>query len=550
MNSTINTTFAKLSETLLSPTHYQRSLIRPILSTIVLCLVVYQLIKYFTSDLPPFGSGLKRLPGPISTVPYLGRIHDVDRMHAWDSMKKFSDQYDGLFSCTLGGETHIWVAREDIAQDLLCKNAAISSARGDLGAYPGVTQDRKYLPLLGYTKHLIRQKKFAHAMVTRNVDRKYYGHISLEAKRFLHEILMRPEDFFDLIPLFCARVSARLAYGDAQSAPEHVRNAGTFISQLGPSGPITNLVPLLRFLPELLVPDIRTVRLRQEAEERLWRRCFTEAENTMKEGQHETYTNASLRTKAGGNGENLLFEDKDEAMYAVGMLCTVSIFTIGGPAVLFVLAMVLHPEWQRKIREEIDIVVSEEMVDLKHSPQLPTLRAAILEAIRWRTTVPLGVPRLLEKNYTFDGYHFPKDAVVHVLDIALSRDPERYLNPSEYNPGRWLDEKSPNYKTPLTEYPRLKGHHIFGRGRRMCPGQDLAEAELFVLCGNLLKFFDLRPKLDRKGNPIWPDPDRWGTDVIGGPLPFECNIEIRDEGKRICVERAYFGTFGDKIQSM
>lgn len=66
-------------------------------------------------------------------------------------MKRFNDQYKGLFSCTLGGETHIWVGRQDIAQDLLCKHGAISSARADLGAYPEVTEQYKYLPLMGYT---------------------------------------------------------------------------------------------------------------------------------------------------------------------------------------------------------------------------------------------------------------------------------------------------------------------------------------------------------------------------------------------------------------
>lgn len=120
------------------------------LATLVFFLA-YRCFRYFTSELPPFGSGLKRLPGPVSTLPYLGRIHDVDRMQVWTAMKKFSDQYNGLFACTLGGETHIWVAREDVAQDLLVRNAAISFARADIGAYPGVTQDHKYLPLLGYT---------------------------------------------------------------------------------------------------------------------------------------------------------------------------------------------------------------------------------------------------------------------------------------------------------------------------------------------------------------------------------------------------------------
>jgi hypothetical protein len=148
INSTINGTLGGLPP----PTSpLPPSFARLLLGTILLGFFIHRCVYYFTSELPAFGSGLKRLPGPISTLPYAGRVHDVDRMHAWNALHKFSNEYNGLFSCTLGGETHIWVAREDIANDLLCKNAAISSARADLGAYPGVTEDYKYLPLLGLT---------------------------------------------------------------------------------------------------------------------------------------------------------------------------------------------------------------------------------------------------------------------------------------------------------------------------------------------------------------------------------------------------------------
>ena len=133
------------------PTSLFRSNLQILILFLILLPIAYQCFHYFTCELVPFGSGLKPLPGPRSTVPYAGRVHDIDRMQAWTAMHKFSKQYGGLFSCTLGGETHIWVAREDVAQDLLVKHADLSSSRGDLGAYPGVTEDHKYLPLLGYT---------------------------------------------------------------------------------------------------------------------------------------------------------------------------------------------------------------------------------------------------------------------------------------------------------------------------------------------------------------------------------------------------------------
>ncbi|KAL5118654.1 hypothetical protein ACEQ8H_003505 [Pleosporales sp. CAS-2024a] len=539
INSTSNST---RSYGLPSQAQLSSLTLQSILLVCLSLLIAYQCFRYFTCELPPFGSRLKHLPGPRSTLPYLGRIHDVDRMEAWKSMHKFSKQYNELFSCTLGGETHIWVAREDVAQDLLVKNAELSSARADLGTYPGVTQGYKYLPLLGYTEHFHRQRKFAHAMMTRNVNNRYYGHIGLEMKRFMHEVAAQPSHFHHLTHLFCARVSSRLAYGTAHRAVEHSTNAGVFISQLGPSGPLANLVPFLRHLPERLAPGQRGVRERQEREAKLWRDMFDLSRTSAQPDKiRQNYTGASLSVKELGSDNKLLFANEQEAVCAVGMLCTVGIFTIGGPAIVFIVAMILHPEWQERVRAQIDQVVvgADEMVDLKHSPQLPMLRAAIKECVRWKSTVPLGVPRLLTANYTYDGYHFPKGAVVHVLDIAMSQDPERYVDPSTYNPGRWLDETSPNFKRPLTEHPRLKGHHIFGRGKRSCPGQDFAESELLIFCGNLLRFFTLGPKMDEKGQPIWPNPDRWTTDVIGGPLPFDCNIKARDAAKLEMVQNMY-----------
>jgi hypothetical protein len=46
------------------------------------------------------------------------------------------------------------------------------------------------------------------------------------------------------------------------------------------------------------------------------------------------------------------------------MTCILAIFTIGGSVIVFVMAMILHLEWQGKVRNQIDEVVDEDdMVD-------------------------------------------------------------------------------------------------------------------------------------------------------------------------------------------
>jgi hypothetical protein len=54
-------------------------------------------------------------------------------MHAPNAMHRFSREHDGLFSCTIGGETHIWIELEDVAQDLLCEQTSTNSTRADFG---------------------------------------------------------------------------------------------------------------------------------------------------------------------------------------------------------------------------------------------------------------------------------------------------------------------------------------------------------------------------------------------------------------------------------
>lgn len=70
----------------------------------------------------------------------------------------------------------------------------------------------------------------------------------------------------------------------------------------------------------------------------------------------------------------------------------------------------------------------------------------------------------------------------------------------------------------------------------MCPGQDLVEAEMLMYCGNMLAFFDFGPKVDGDGKVRMPDSDNFSPDVIGGPLPFECEIKVRSEARRKMIE--------------
>lgn len=73
----------------------------------------------------------------------------------------------------------------------------------------------------------------------------------------------------------------------------------------------------------------------------------------------------------------------------------------------------------------------------------------------------------------------------------------------------------------------------------MCPGIEITEAELLVACGSLLWAFEMRPTKDRNGQPQWPNPDHWTSNVIGGPLPFHFDLKLRSEERRQVITELF-----------
>lgn len=71
----------------------------------------------------------------------------------------------------------------------------------------------------------------------------------------------------------------------------------------------------------------------------------------------------------------------------------------------------------------------------------------------------------------------------------------------------------------------------------------MAEAALYVQCGNMIKNFRMEPKRGVDGEPLWPSDDDRSNDVIGGPKEFECVIRARSEERKEIVENWFEEAF-------
>ncbi len=67
---------------------------------------------------------------------------------------------------------------------------------------------------------------------------------------------------------------------------------------------------------------------------------------------------------------------------------------------------------------------------------------------------------------------------------SIANDPQNYENPTQFNPDRFYNV---NGKGSTTLDPH---EFAFGFGRRKCPGQDLADANVWICMAMSLSVFD------------------------------------------------------------
>lgn len=202
----------------------------------------------------------------------------------------------------------------------------------------------------------------------------------------------------------------------------------------------------------------------------------------------------------------------------------------------FILAMcAFGKEVLPKAWEEIDRVVgSDRSPTWSDEANLPYVRAIVKEVLRWRPVAVLGgQPHASIKDDMYNGYYIPKGATMLGNLWAIHSNADDFPEPNHFRPERFLDGS-------LAHYPQSQGHSAFGWGRRVCPGQLVAEQGLFISVARLLWGFKISPAIDSKtGKEIPVDIDAYTDGFNSKPLPFKCRLEARGEQYVEIMRREY-----------
>ena len=128
------------------------------------------------------------------------------------------------------------------------------------------------------------------------------------------------------------------------------------------------------------------------------------------------------------------------------------------------------------------------------------------QTLRWRPVAAGGIPHMLTQDDTYEGYLLPKGTMLFANAWAIHRDEAEYDRPEEFLPDRYLNNKF-GTRNPVKDGSddHRRATYGFGAGRRVCPGQRLAE-------NSLVRGYSLR---DKYGNANSPEDGEYGETRLG-----------------------------------
>uniref|UniRef100_A0A8C6YG08 Uncharacterized protein n=1 Tax=Naja naja TaxID=35670 RepID=A0A8C6YG08_NAJNA len=137
---------------------------------------------------------------------------------------------------------------------------------------------------------------------------------------------------------------------------------------------------------------------------------------------------------------------------------------------------------QVKIQQEIDeIVGANRAPSMEDRMKLPYTNAFVHEILRILRITNENFPRMTTQDVNFRGHFIPQGTAVVPLLISIHFDPLRWEDPENFHPSHFLDKKG--------EFQKKDAYLPFSAGKRACPGEALADMELFLIFSILLQHF-------------------------------------------------------------
>ncbi|KAJ7056727.1 cytochrome P450 [Mycena amicta] len=505
---------------------------------VVVCIVTVLAIRAL------FRSQLRRPtpPGPRVSMFGLWKGVSMPRTFQWFTYIEWQKTYGELIFLDVLRNPILVLNSVEAAQDLLEKRGAIYSSRPVRVMLKDVMGFDFLFTGMKYDTWYKQHRTMFHQHFHRSIVTKYHSLQQKHVHTLLRNLAKMPDSLELLLRRTTAAIVLEICYGIhiAEAGDEYVALADQALAAITTSGNfgtfLVDYLPILKYLPSWLPgAEFKRRGLKYKC---LSNRLLNYAFDSVKQKLEQGCAEPSLMTtelesifrdapkKSCAIERETIIKDVAATTYAAGSDTTLSAL------LSFMLAMTLHPEVQTKAQTELDRVLADKdrLPSFSDRAQLPYIECIAWECLRWNPPVNIALGHYLTEEDKYRGYRIPKGTTCLANLRAMLHDPERYPEPTKFDPDRFLDAES-NRRQNINPIPDFE----FGFGRRMCPGRFLAMDTLWLVIASTLYTYQISKALDEHGREIEPRV-QYRTGLISLPLPFAYRVVSRSKEMKELVE--------------
>ncbi|KAG1807981.1 cytochrome P450 [Suillus subaureus] len=395
---------------------------------------------------------------------------------------RWTEQYGPVFSLKQGHRIFVIIGRHQAAVDIMEKEGANLADRPRSIAVQETLSGGMRILLERSGEKLRRVRRVLHAGLQPSAAETYEPIQTRNSKNLVLDILNDPKNHQSHAMRYAASVVMSFTYGKttptSYTDPEVVavnKSLARFGRAVRPGAYLVDTYPILRFVPGYL----SELKAWHQDELALFNGQLNAVQRQMCEGTAKpSFTKFILEHQ-----KQYQLKDKELGYIAGGMFEAGS-DTTASAITIMMMAATIHTDAQARVQEELDNVVGHKRLPkFDDQEMLPQVTAFMLETLRWRPVSFGGFAHRATKDIIWNNYLIPAGATVIGNHWAIANDPEVFPEPHKFNPQRWIDNAG-RVRDDLRFF-------TFGFGRRVCPGQHVANRSIFINTALILWAFHL-----------------------------------------------------------
>ncbi|KAJ7084813.1 cytochrome P450 [Mycena belliarum] len=448
--------------------------------------------------------GVNLPPGPRG-LPFLGNVHQVPKTNMWTTFSDWASIYGNIISLPVRdifyfriiGRHFIVLSTAEAANELLVKRSSIYSDRPRFVMAGRLIGRETSLIFSSYGPRLRQCRRMLHSALNPQVCYTYNALLTNEAQLFVDSLVacQGPVDPSTYIRRFAGRTLIHIAYGSFTDAEgELLINLAHELALLTdqavePGRWLVDSFPFLRHIPSWF-PGASFQKWAQYARVRNTATLHLPVQ-LVKKKMVRSFENQVAGTATTSFTSKLISD-----MTVDGHLLLPVSMQTAAVLELFFLMMALHPDIQHKAQSEIDSLIGPGLSPgFEHRSALPYVELIIKELYRYHPVAPL-VPHATTQADVYRGRHIPRGTGVFVNIWSICHETRVYPHPERFWPERYLEASKSSSSYPGTNPDPAQW--AFGFGRRICPGQCLADSMVYICIVKTLAAFQIGKATIRK----------------------------------------------------